>query len=93
MSVVGSGEVDVGTQAGLVISAEQEPSALVAVVKFFIQFVVPELCFTVRLPVNHYFVVELTLYLAIEYLQFVVRNPGKILREGVLGSKVQLIDH
>lgn len=67
--------------------------AFVAVVEFFVEFVVAELCFGVRFAFGYDFVVELALDLTVQHLEFLVRDLFQGFREFVVRGEVQFLGH
>ena len=66
------------------------PSAFVPVLEFLVQLVPAELCFRVRFSRGYDLVVNLTLDLAVEHLQFLVRDLIQVFRKRFLGGQMKI---
>lgn len=68
-------------------------AGVVALRELVIQFVVAEFRFAIRFTRNDDLMVELSLDLAVQYLQVVIRHHFQILRERIVRGQPQLVRH
>lgn len=79
-----------GSAGSEAASEAPKPSAFVPILELLVQLVPAELCFRVRFTPGYDLVVNLTLDLAVEHLQFLVRDLIQVFRKRFLGGQMKI---